>query len=297
MKIFTTKWLLGTLWCASRRVVRITASRGVVPVSDRSVVIGAGHLGSAFAERISSVRPVTVVESSSAARADCVTRLGVQGVEKIAHVDWDEVDHAHVVVRTAMQASEVLGEIDEVASSSLGCHVHTTLSVPAAQRLSATAFAKIRFLEQPITGGVEHVRQGTAVVLTTTDLTRTDREYLETIIGRLIEFRDAGAPSLSKLINNVAAAVAAVTTTKLLRTAHDHGIDLVALREVLDHGSGGSWMASALPTLDPDQAQLLFKDVRLLEESLGDSVTVDLADEQAFVIGLRRLQSHLIDPH
>ncbi|WP_182524322.1 NAD-binding protein [Nocardioides dongkuii] len=253
-----------------------------------AAVIGLGNLGHAWASRVLGTRPLLLVEPDASRRADfadagdtvAMATLPAAGAADSSH--WAQVERVHVLVRTTDQAMTVLAQLEQLVGSGTPVHLHTTLSAAGASALADRATA-LRVLEQPVTGGAAGIHDGRFAVLTAGPATDEDHAWLADLGARVIPFAAYGDPTAAKLVNNVLAACTTGATAALLLLARELGIDLTQMREVLRHGSGGSWMAEALPDLQDDQVQLLVKDVGLLAELAGRVPSVDPADGAALL--------------
>jgi 3-hydroxyisobutyrate dehydrogenase-like beta-hydroxyacid dehydrogenase len=208
---------------------------------------------------------------------------------------WDRVARVHLLVRTHDQAAAALEQLDLLAGDDTPVHVHTTLAPGAAAELVGRARTHIRVLEQPITGGAVGIRAGRVTVLSAGPADTRDRDWIGHLAEHVLTFDRLGQPTLAKLINNTVAAATTRATVGMLGVAAEHGLDLGVMRAVLRHGSGGSWMAEAVADLGEDQARLLVKDVRLLQEQVGELPTIRLDDEALMLSGLAALQASLAD--
>lgn len=259
-------------------------------------VVGLGDLGTAVAERIHGRLPLLVVDLSATARENWIGRPGVTVAAGIGEAQWAGVARVHLLVRNHDQAASALDQFDHLVGNDTPVHVHTTLAPGAAAELIGRGRTQIRVLEQPITGGAVGIRAGRATVLSAGSADDRDRGWIAHLAEHVLTFDQLGQPTLAKLINNTIAAATTRATVDLLRIAADLGLQLDAMRAVLRHGSGGSWMAEAVAELGEDQARLLVKDVRLLQEQVGELPSLRLDDESSMLSGLAALQATLANP-
>lgn len=255
-------------------------------MQELTAVVGLGDLGSAVASRVASACPLLLIDPDRAARDRWTSLDGIQVAADVGTASWAAVGRVHVLVRTQRQAADVLDSLDRQLTGSVPVHLHTTVSVDAAVRLATQPRTGIRVLEQPLTGGAAAVRAGGATVLTAGPIDDLDRDWIAQLASHAVSFDDFGQPALAKLINNAAAAATCRVTASLLATAVDKGLDIAAMHTVLCHGSGGSWMAEALPELGVDQARLLVKDVLLLQDHVGELPPLRIDDEDGMLVDL-----------
>lgn len=251
-----------------------------------TAVVGLGDLGSAVAQRLLGQGPLLLIDPDPAARVQWEGRNEVVVASSIDEAQWANVQRVHLLVRSQQQADSVLEELDRHATHLITVHLHTTVSAEAAVELGRRPRTNIRVLEQPITGGAAGVRAGSATVLTAGPADQDDRDWIGHLAATVVAFEHYGQPALAKLINNTVAAANAQVAASLLSTAAEHGLDAETMRNVLRHGSGGSWMAEFLPGLNDDRARLLIKDVRLLQAQVGEISAIRLDDEDSMLAGL-----------
>lgn len=261
----------------------------------RVAVVGLGDLGSGVMARLQGDRLLSAIDPAESARAPWVSARGVTVAADIASASWADVERVHVLVRTHQQADAVMEELDLNVENDTPVHVHTTLAPRDAAGLMGRPRRSVRALEQPITGGAAGFRTGTVTILSAGPTTQADRDWISRIAARIVDFDHLGHPTLAKLVNNTIAAVITRATVDLLTAATGQGLPLESMRAVLRHGSGGSWMAEAVAGLGEDQARLLVKDVRLLQEQVGPLPSLRLDDEDALLTGLAAFKTALAD--
>ncbi len=258
-------------------------------------VVGLGNLGGAVAARLQGHCPLLLVDPDPTTREQWVGCPDVTVAAEVGMAQWNDVARIHLLVRTHEQAVSVLAELDHHVGDDTPVHVHTTLAPGAAAELIAGPRTHLRVLEQPITGGVSGIRAGRATVLSAGPANRADRDWIAHLAMHVLTFEQLGQPTLAKLINNTVAAATTRATIDLLATAGAHGLPLDMMRAVLRHGSGGSYMAEGLPDLGEDQARLLVKDVRLLQQQVGELPQIRLDDENSMLAGLASFHAALSD--
>ncbi len=169
------------------------------------------------------------------------------------------------------------------AAPGLLCVDMSTIA-PAQARAIGAALDElgVRFVDAPVTGSSPRAEDGTLTIMaggSDEDVARA-RPLLE-VMGRVIvRVGPLGQGQTVKLINNAVAAANASTLAQALVVGRATGVDLDALVEVMEAGSGASTMLSlkAGPMREHDYATLfklehMLKDVRLcLEEGQAAGV-------------------------
>jgi 3-hydroxyisobutyrate dehydrogenase len=169
------------------------------------------------------------------------------------------------------------------AAPGLLCVDMSTIAPAQARAIGAALDERgMRFVDAPVTGSSPRAEDGTLTIMaggSEEDVARA-RPLLE-VMGRLIvHVGPLGQGQTVKLINNAVAAANASTLAQALVVGRATGVDLDALVEVMEAGSGASTMLSlkAGPMREHDYATLfklehMLKDVRLcLEEGQAAGV-------------------------
>jgi 3-hydroxyisobutyrate dehydrogenase-like beta-hydroxyacid dehydrogenase len=159
------------------------------------------------------------------------------------------------------------------ASGGLLCVDCSTIA-PTQTRAVGAALHKrgVRMLDAPVTGSAPRAGDGTLTIMAggaREDYDRA-RPLLQEMGELVLHAGPLGHGESLKLINNAVAAANAVTVGEALRAGRQAGLDLNALVEVMEAGSGGSTMLSlkAGPMREGDYTPLfklehMLKDVRL----------------------------------
>jgi 3-hydroxyisobutyrate dehydrogenase-like beta-hydroxyacid dehydrogenase len=133
------------------------------------------------------------------------------------------------------------------AAEGLLCVDCSTIA-PAQTRTVGAGLAErgVRMLDAPVTGSAPKAADGTLTIMAggaEADYAQA-RPLLEAMGELVLHAGPLGHGEGLKLINNAVAAANAVTVGEALRSARQAGLDLDALVEVMNAGSGGSTMLS-----------------------------------------------------
>ncbi len=207
------------------------------------------------------------------------------------------------VVLLSLPLPRILDEVvlgpDGVAAAGSGRVVIdlSTSGVAAARRVSAGARARgLRYLDAPVSGGVQGAEQGTLSVMVAGDRDLHDRcQALLAIVGRNVFYVGAepGQGQAMKLANNMLSGTALAATLEALAVTTKAGISPKLAVDVLNVSSGrNSATQDKVPravltgTFDFGfLVRLLLKDVKLFEElaeELGVSTVVAEATVNAW---------------
>jgi 3-hydroxyisobutyrate dehydrogenase-like beta-hydroxyacid dehydrogenase len=157
--------------------------------------------------------------------------------------------------------------------------IHSTVNPQLCRELAEQANARgIEVLDAPVSGGGQAAAEGRLTVMLGGSEEGASRvgPVLETFTGKLIHLGGVGAGLNAKLVNNTLMAANLAVAHHALLTAKALDIDEQALVELLSCSSGNSFSLGvrsrmSTPTDFHHGAQLLAKDVRLLETAVGDN--------------------------
>lgn len=244
-------------------------------------VAGLGGMGGAMARRLHNRDyEVIGVDPDQGRREDWALDTGRVAVEGVSQVQWSDVTHLVIAVRTEAQALAVLAVSSSHAVDDLGLIVISTLPVGFWSRTRDEVPPQWRVFEAPVTGGEEQARVGEVAMFLHGNGTPADHALLSDLSNRIVDFDVHGQPALAKLLNNTLTATNAMNVTRALHLAHNMGLASEVFLAALEQGSGRSLISSRITQLSPNQFDLLEKDVGLLHAELPD------ADLGVGVVGL-----------
>lgn len=192
----------------------------------------------------------------------------------------------HVIVLTEVQLDTVLfGEPDGgvIANLSPGAVVlvHSTVS-PGAVAAAAERAAQrsVHLLDAPVTGSIKGAQDGslTFIVGGADEPVERCEKVLAALGSRTIRVGLPGLAQIAKLINNMLAGVNSVAIAEGLALARSAGLDETAALEVVNAGTGASFMSTHRDLVlqmgrSSDLVGIGYKDLRLaLDEAHGRDV-------------------------
>ena len=156
----------------------------------------------------------------------------------------------------------------------------------------------VTLLDAPVSGGVAGARKGTLAVMVggDRDAFEAHRELLQALGDRLFHVGDTGAGNTVKLINNLLFLIGVLGTVEGLAMGAKAGVDLNVLRDVVQAGSGASFVwdyatrAILKDRLAPNfTVALAAKDISLATALADDlDVPVPMGDEaRELLVGYR----------
>jgi 3-hydroxyisobutyrate dehydrogenase len=184
------------------------------------------------------------VWNRTAARA---ASLGAELGVAVAASPADLAAAVNVAVICVSADADVLALVDALAphlapgTLVLDC---STVSAQTAQRAAATLAARgVRFLDCPVSGGVEGARDGTLAIMVGGEAAAFDEaEPVLRALGRTISyFGPSGAGQAAKATNHIMCAGIVRAVAEAMAFARAQGLPLEQLVETLSTGAGSSW--------------------------------------------------------
>jgi 3-hydroxyisobutyrate dehydrogenase-like beta-hydroxyacid dehydrogenase len=249
--------------------------------SDRIGFVGLGIMGSRQAANLARAGYELTVFNRTRATAEAWTaEHGGTVADSPAAVGAASDIVISMVVDGDQVREALLGEQGVAAGAAPGtlCVDMTTIAPAQTRAIGAALAARgLRMLDAPVTGSSPKAQDGTLTIMAGGDAADYARaEPLLRIMGELVlHVGELGQGEMVKLINNSVAAANAATVGEALLVGQRTGVDLDALVQVMEKGSGGSAMLAlkSAPMREHDYATLfklehMLKDVRLcLEEA------------------------------
>jgi 3-hydroxyisobutyrate dehydrogenase-like beta-hydroxyacid dehydrogenase len=244
--------------------------------------IGLGRMGAPMASRILAAGfPLTVTDLAPAACA-ALARAGA----RTAATPGATAAGAAIVITCVPGPAEVeaviLGAGGVLAAAQPGTIVieMSTIDVALSRRLAAACTARgCRYLDAPISGGVDGARAGTLSIMAGGDVATLDevRALFACIATSVVHLGAAGAGHLAKLLNQMIYLGYVALFCEATAAADAAGLDRSELINVLRHSVGGQPLSThweqRLITRDITpgfQIARVLKDLRLAAESIAD---------------------------
>ena len=244
--------------------------------------VGLGNMGGALARRLALTHPLRVLD------------LRPEAMQALAEDNCTPVQSAAALgaecgtVLTCLPTSDDVrravfgpGGLAEGMSAG-GIILDQTTGDPNATRAMAAELAErgIRLIDAPVSGGKRGADAGTIAVMVGAD----DADYAEVlpmlhaISPNVFHCGGVGTGHVMKLVNNVTAASAYAAACEAVAMGVKNGLDFAKAVEVLNKGSGRSFMSEAMLAAQTEGPQpfdfalaLMHKDVRLATQLGADS--------------------------
>jgi 3-hydroxyisobutyrate dehydrogenase len=212
-------------------------------MSLKAAFIGLGAMGTPMAGHLKARGLLHAVASRTQANADAVAKaLGV-----IAPPLAELAAQCDVIALCVTADADVLGTIDALAPHlKPGAIVvdHSTVAPDTAKQAAARlAAVGARFLDAPVSGGVEGARNGKLSVMVggDADVLERARPVLEAYALRITHLGAVGAGQATKAVNQVLVAGIAQGVCEGLALAEALGLDPERLLPTLGAGAAGNW--------------------------------------------------------
>ncbi|MEU1178647.1 NAD(P)-dependent oxidoreductase [Streptomyces sp. NPDC005820] len=137
----------------------------------------------------------------------------------------------------------VVGEILPHAQQGAVIVDHSTIDPDTSRRLAATAAAQdVRFLDAPVSGGVQGAEAGTLAIMVGGDEAALEkvRPLLDTYAGSVVRVGDSGSGQVVKLANNLITAINIAALGEALTMTVRQGVELDTAVSVLTKSSANS---------------------------------------------------------
>jgi 3-hydroxyisobutyrate dehydrogenase len=218
--------------------------------------IGLGAMGQPMVRNLLQTgREVAVFDTRPEAMAPLAERGAVE-TRSPAEVARSS-GSVHIIVRTEDQLRDVLsgspdgGVLDNLAVGGIVL-IHSTVA-PAAitAAVSAAAVRSVEVLDAPVTGSVEGAEKGTLTFIVGGAPEVIDRSAgaLDAMGARTIRVGAPGTAQIAKLINNMLAGINGVAVAEGLMLAQAAGLDQATALEVINAGTGRSYMSEDRDTV------------------------------------------------
>ena len=218
----------------------------------RACFIGLGDMGHALAARLARSGVAVAGIDADPARVVAWRRT----VDSASH-GIEDADVVLVCVTDAAASTQAIADALPRMRRGALCIDHTTTSPNlAAEQAAACRAAGVRFVDAPLSGGVEGARAGTLVAMVGGEAADVSaaRVALSVYASRIVHLGAAGSGQLAKLANQVAIAGTVRGLAEAVALARAGGAAVPALLEALAHGTANSaQLARTHTTLAADE--------------------------------------------
>lgn len=206
--------------------------------------IGLGAIGANMARNLAKAGYLQAVWNRTPAVADTLAQeLGVARADSPA----DLARQVDIVLVCVSADADVLAVVDALLPGLRPGSIvidHSTVSATTA-RMAAEKLENsgARFLDAPVTGGVEGAKNGNLAVMVggNAETLEKVRPILQAEATRIVHMGAVGNGQASKAVNQVMCAGINQAVTEALAFGAAQGLDMVKLIEVIASGAAGNW--------------------------------------------------------
>jgi 3-hydroxyisobutyrate dehydrogenase-like beta-hydroxyacid dehydrogenase len=273
---------------------------------ERVGFLGLGIMGSRMAANVRRAGYPLTVWTHSAGKAE---RWAAEHDATTAATPAQVAAGSDLVVSMVVDGAQVesvlceAGGVAEGGREGLLCVDMTTIAPTDTRRIAARLRPRgIELIDAPVTGSAPRAQDGTLTIMAggTPAQFQRARPLLQTMGELIVHVGELGHGAMAKLINNALGAANAAAVAEALVVADAAGIDLDALVQVTQSGSGGSaqMQMKSTPMREHDYTTLfktdhLLKDVRLcLEEAQAAGVPFPAAAHARDVLAAAAGRGH-----
>jgi 3-hydroxyisobutyrate dehydrogenase-like beta-hydroxyacid dehydrogenase len=269
-----------------RRTVGTAARAGATRVAERIGFLGLGIMGSRMAANVRKAGYELTVWTHSEGKAE---RWADEHGATAAATPAEVARASDIVVSMVVDGGQVesvlceQGGVCDGAHDGLLCVDMSTIAPTDTRRIAARLKEReVAMIDAPVTGSSPRAEAGTLTIMAGGEPQHFDRAkpLLEAMGELIVHVGALGQGEMLKLINNSLGAANAAAVAEALLLAQATGVDLDALLQVTQSGSGASaqLQMKSTPMREHDYTTLfktehLLKDVRLcLEEAQAAGV-------------------------
>ncbi len=206
--------------------------------------IGLGAMGAHMARNISKAGYLASVWNRTPAVArNLEEELGVAAAASPAELAG-RVDTVLVCVSADSDVLEVIEALSPALRPGMIVIDHSTVAADTARRASARVEAEgARFLDAPVSGGVEGAKCGTLSIMVGGEVEALNkvRPVLEAESSRIVHLGDVGAGQATKAVNQIMCAGISQAVTEALAFGAAQGLDMDKVIEAVAGGAAGNW--------------------------------------------------------
>ena len=240
-------------------------------MTQRAGFIGLGAMGAGMANNLHKQGMLTAVWNRTRSRAETVAQ---QTNAKAAETLAELASLTNIIVLCVSADEDVLGIVDALLPAAIDGKIIIDCSTVSADTARAAAHrlrAKgARFLDAPVSGGVEGARDGTLAIMVGGDADAFERArpVLEAMGRTVTHFGENGAGQAAKATNQIMCAGVIQAVAEAMAFAKSQDLPLDKLIDTLGKGAGSSWyFVHRAPNIVRDQYPPGFR-VRLHEKDL-----------------------------
>ena len=206
--------------------------------------IGLGAMGVHMARNLHRHKLLTAVWNRTAGKAiELANELGVHASPNLD----DLAARSRTVVMCVAADADVLSVVDAIApylpADAVVIDCSTISADSAREAARRLAVRNVRFIDAPVSGGIEGARKGSLAIMVGGDVETATRAtpILEAMGSTIAHFGDVGAGQAAKATNQIMCAGIIQAISEAMAFAKAEGLPLDTLIDTLGKGAGSSW--------------------------------------------------------
>ena len=242
--------------------------------------VGMGIMGSAMAANLLKAGFAVTAWNRTISKCETVQNLGAKLAASPADLASQGPQVICINVSDTPDVEAVLfGEAGIIHGAKPGLIVidHSTISPIATKDFAARlAERSITLLDAPVSGGDVGARNGTLCIMVGGEVAAFERcqPMLQAMGKTIVHLGDAGMGQVCKACNQIAVVTALMGVCESMALAHQSGLDVMKMIQVVGGGAGGSWQ---LANLGPRIAAGNFAPGFMIDLVLKDLAIVEAA--------------------
>lgn len=207
-------------------------------------MIGLGGMGAGMAGNVAKTGYLSCVYNRTTEKGlNLARQLSVKFYNDPAALAA-EVD---IVLLCVSADKDVLEIVDAVAASlkpsSIVVDMSTVGTETAKKAAEILSSKRVKFLDAPVSGGVEGAKNGTLAMMVGGDADTLEqaRPVLEAMTARIMHMGPIGAGQATKAANQIMCAGINEAVTEALAFAEAHGLPMAKVIDVISGGAAGNW--------------------------------------------------------
>ena len=207
-------------------------------------MIGLGAMGAAMAANIARAGHAIQLWNRTASTAHSLgEELSIQVAPSLQQL----AANADIILICVSADNDVLAVVtamlESIKTGSIVIDTSTVSSDTAKMAAKLLANKQVRFLDAPVSGGVEGAKNGTLAMMVGGDekVLEEARPVLEAISARIIYMGSTGAGQGTKAVNQIMAAGINQAVTEALAFAQAEDLPLEKVIDVVSGGAAGNW--------------------------------------------------------
>lgn len=207
-------------------------------------LIGLGAMGQGMAKNLAKAGVLAAIYNRTTSKADA---LAVELNLVACHCPQqlaEQVDVVLLCVSADEDVLEIVNAITETIKPKSIVVDMSTVSSDTAKKAAAILLEKqVRFLDAPVSGGVEGAKNGTLSMMVGGEKNALEkvRAVLNAMSSKVVYMGETGAGQSTKAVNQIMAAGINQAVTEALAFAEAQSLDMDKVIDVVSGGAAGNW--------------------------------------------------------